>query len=27
MDGYPLGCVKYMGGMLKNELSAGWRQL
>jgi tRNA and rRNA cytosine-C5-methylases len=27
VDGYPLGWGKYAGGMLKNELSAGWRRL
>ncbi|MDQ0058419.1 RsmB/NOP family class I SAM-dependent RNA methyltransferase [Paenibacillus harenae] len=24
-DGYPLGWAKYAGGMIKNELPAGWR--
>ncbi|RJE89833.1 rRNA cytosine-C5-methyltransferase [Paenibacillus sp. 1011MAR3C5] len=27
VDGYPLGWGKYVDGMLKNELSTGWRQL
>ncbi|REK77454.1 RsmB/NOP family class I SAM-dependent RNA methyltransferase [Paenibacillus paeoniae] len=27
VDGYPLGWGKYVDGMLKNELSSGWRQI
>ncbi|MCU6707628.1 RsmB/NOP family class I SAM-dependent RNA methyltransferase [Paenibacillus sp. J5C_2022] len=27
LDGYPLGWGKYVGGMLKNELAAGWRRI
>lgn len=26
-DGYPVGWAKYAGGMLKNELPAGWRRI
>lgn len=26
-DGYPIGWAKYVDGMLKNELAAGWRRI
>jgi NOL1/NOP2/fmu family ribosome biogenesis protein len=27
VDGFPLGWGKYVDGMLKNELAAGWRRI